>query len=285
MMTAEASKTWKASQLSTHEIGLSAPYDPLEGSCGADCLRFDWNLSAVIIFIARCCEALLTPLEVFRKLHFFCKGWCDISAYQPLFCPLPLCRMCQVTNCAAASKRSQPRLCKNRLCSSSLLKYGVMMHEKHMWWYLKCVRCLCMSRSRMGVGLEEPRGERSWLNKSWNSLQICLTRQKEGGREWGFTICLQHNCRNFVTSFSFFFSSSFFFLVPSSSFWINPHVKHVEGSRSRASSMSTQKGANHFPNVTPNIQRVKVGFQHWSVSLDFYQHWSHCCDDLAGRDW
>lgn len=46
-----------------------------------------------------------------------------------------------------------------------------------------------MSRSRMGVGLEEPRGERSWLNKSWNSLQICLTRQKEGGTQGLPSVC------------------------------------------------------------------------------------------------
>lgn len=61
--------------------------------------------------------------------------------------------------------------------------------------YLKCVRCLWMSRSRMGVGLEEPRGERSWLSKSWNSLQICLTDRGREGNE-GFTICLQHSRRN-----------------------------------------------------------------------------------------
>lgn len=48
--------------------------------------------------------------------------------------------------------------------------------------YLKCVRCLWMSRSRMGVGLEEPRGERSWLSKSWNSLQICLMDRRREGR-------------------------------------------------------------------------------------------------------
>lgn len=39
-----------------------------------------------------------------------------------------------------------------------------------------------MSRSRMGVGLEEPRGERSWLSKSWNSLQICLADRGRGRR-------------------------------------------------------------------------------------------------------
>lgn len=48
-----------------------------------------------------------------------------------------------------------------------------------------------MSRSRMGVGLEEPRGERSWLSKSWNSLQICLLNRRgswNGGG--GVAICL-----------------------------------------------------------------------------------------------
>jgi len=31
-----------------------------------------------------------------------------------------------------------------------------------------------MSRSNIGVGLEDPRGDLSWLRRSWNSLHICL---------------------------------------------------------------------------------------------------------------
>lgn len=208
MATVEASNTWKASQQSMHDIGLSAPCDPLEGSCGAECLltalirTFRISLLFIIVLVQACshlilhCTALWSttlPFGGFQKTAFFflqrvmwhfCLPATVLSP--PSLSHVPNNKLCSCIF-GKMAKLSEPkqraaRLCKNRLCSSSLLKYGVIMHEKHMWWYLKCVRCLCMSRSRMGVGLEEPRGERSWLNKSWNSLQICLTDRREGMR-------------------------------------------------------------------------------------------------------
>lgn len=98
-----------------------------------------------------------------------------------------------------------------------------------------------MSRSRMGVGLEEPRGERSWLNKSWNSLQICLMDRRKGGNEGLPSVS------NTTVAVFFFFSH------PSSSFWISPHrnssQETIEGTQhagAKTSSMSIQKQAKHF---------------------------------------
>lgn len=150
------------------------------------------------------CPALYStfPSRGLIKLYIFCKGWrhrCDISANKPLF-PPPL-SLCQITNCTAASfengkevrakmdssmEGSARKLSPlNSFSNREWLQIGIvhyLLYAAHVC-YLKCVRCLWMSRSRMGVGLEEPRGERSWLNKSWNSLQICLTdRRKEGMR-------------------------------------------------------------------------------------------------------
>lgn len=127
-------------------------------------------------------------------------------------------------------RRAAGLLQENCLCSVVFRETPrIILCKEHMWCYLKCVRCLWMSRSRMGVGLEEPRGERSWLSKSWNSLQICLTdRRREGVREG-----LPAVSNTTVTTC---------FLLPSSSFWINPHVNSswetLEGSRSRTSSMA-----------------------------------------------
>lgn len=129
------------------------------------------------------------------------RGWrhrCDISANKPLFPPpLSFVPNNKLHSCIfrkwqsgpsqngeqPSSARKPPPLARLNGSRRSRLE---IMRKRPAWarvCYLKCVRCLWMSRSRMGVGLEEPRGERSWLNKSWNSLQICLTdRRREGKR-------------------------------------------------------------------------------------------------------
>lgn len=155
------------------------------------------------------------PFRGLIRCYIFCKWWrhrCDISANKALFPPplsiVPNIKLhsCiflkwqrgQWENTERGSARKLSSLSRfsaesdSRLATSLREKKGnapLFSYACHTC-YLKCVRCLWMSRSKIGVGLDEPRGERSWLNKSWNSLQICLTDRR---RDWGFTICLQQN--------------------------------------------------------------------------------------------
>lgn len=118
-----------------------------------------------------------------------------------------------------------------------------------------------MSRSRMGVGLEEPRGERSWLSKSWNSLQICLTdRRWEGRRGWeGFTICLQHNRGNLCLFPSFTHSPLLMFSYTHPHHFGSTHVKmcpkkHLKKPAAEKFNADAEAKAKHLCNTTLNIQ-------------------------------
>lgn len=66
-----------------------------------------------------------------------------------------------VTNCSAATFGNAKWLCGDQNKHGSCLLSLMLEFELLRQGYLKCVRCLWMSRSRMGVGLEEPKGDRS----------------------------------------------------------------------------------------------------------------------------
>lgn len=61
--------------------------------------------------------------------------------------------------------------CDRNINMSGLVKMGFSnlkdsLNKLENESYLKCVKCLWMSRSRIGVGLEDPSGDLSWLKRS-----------------------------------------------------------------------------------------------------------------------
>lgn len=67
---------------------------------------------------------------------------------------------------------------------------------------LKWVREPWIPGSMMGAGREFPRGDRSWVSRSVNSLQICLESSKEGLARRKENICwhqrTNHTRRNWI---------------------------------------------------------------------------------------
>lgn len=107
----------------------------------------------------------------------------------------------------------------------------------------------------------------------------------EGGRERGFTICLQHNRRNLCV----------LFLAPILIILNRPTRKFLPGNdwsnttcRSETTPASITEQAKHFDSTFAEF--LISCCESWfstpaqAVFLDFTQRWNHCRDDLTGKN-
>lgn len=172
------------------------------------------------------CPALYStsPSRGLIKLCIFCKGWrhrCDISANKPLF-PPPL-SLCQITNCTAASLENgkEVRAKMDSSMERSARRLSLLSHfnkrETPGWSYcplavIHSTRVLPEVRE-VSLDVQVENGGRSGgaqrrtvlAQQVLELLTDLPDRQKVGGRERGFTICLQHNIAIYVFLKRFFF--------------------------------------------------------------------------------